>query len=308
MASDLRTYLARRLGDRCLSGRRSCTFELRRGRGNEAVFDPYNRRIKLYGIGPDEFARYGDMLAGTGADPGICSKVTVYALPGADPEWASRGFRNEGIIRGFFAGHVDAVLWALYIDPERGETPKKEEQDRIVRLAEGKVPAKATLPPGYASREAARGDAPEIARLLGNTFEDYPTPVDEATIERLVRTGSSRFRIVRGPDGKVAAVAAAEIDALRKSAEMTDCATADAHRGKGLMAYLLKELGREMADSLCITDIYSLCRADEPGINLVLGKLGYAYTGRLSNNCRMPNGWESMNIWCKTVKTGEVAV
>ena len=49
-----------------------------------------------------------------------------------------------------------------------------------------------------------------------------------------------------------------------------------------------------------IHDLYTLARADEVGMNCVFAKLGYAYTGRLVNNCRMPNGWESMNIWCKS--------
>jgi hypothetical protein len=35
-------------------------------------------------------------------------------------------------------------------------------------------------------------------------------------------------------------------------------------------------------------------------VNCAFAKLGYKYTGRLVNNCRMPTGWESMNVWCKT--------
>ena len=55
----------------------------------------------------------------------------------------------------------------------------------------------------------------------------------------------------------------------------------------------------DIADLYGITDLYTLARADEIGMNCVFRKLGYDFCGRLVNNCRMPNGWESMNVWCK---------
>lgn len=303
MGTDIRTFLAHRLGDRALRARRTYSFELPRQGGREAVFDPYNRRIKLYGVGPVEYeAGCAEMITGAGADPGVCSKVAVYALPGDDLEWEELGLAREGVIQGFFAGGVDAVIWAGYSDPKRARPSDKGEIERIIRAARKKAPANPAFPAGYACQVATAREAPEIGALLRETFEDYPTPVDDATVERLIKTGASRFRIVRAPDGKVAAVASAEIDGRRSSAEMTDCATAPAHRGKGLMAALLAELARDLTLSVGITDVYSLCRAGEPGINCVLGKLGYTYTGTLVNNCKMPDGWESMNVWCKALK------
>ena len=81
---------------------------------------------------------------------------------------------------------------------------------------------------------------------------------------------------------------------------MTDCATRPDQRGGGHMAYLLHRLAQDVRKERGITDLYTLARADEVGMNCVFGKLGYVYTGRLVNNCRMPNGWESMNVWCKS--------
>lgn len=302
MSTKLRTFLTHRCGERALRSRATYAFDLLSSRGREAVFDPYNRRIKLYGFGPDEFEdSCAEMMTGTGADQLLCSKVTVYALPGDDAEWEELGFCREGLIRGFFAGSVDAVLWAEYTDTERSNPARRDEHESIIKAAREKKPANPALPVGYACQVATERDAPEIAKLLGKTFKDYPSPTGEAAIAALIRSGSNRFRIIRDPEGKVAAAASAELDKKRASAEMTDCATAPEHRGKGLMASLLDELARDMPLSAGITDIYSLCRADEPGINCVLGKLGYRYTGTLVNNCRMPNGWESMNIWCKTL-------
>ena len=65
------------------------------------------------------------------------------------------------------------------------------------------------------------------------------------------------------------------------------------------MAYILRQLERALVADFGITDLYTIARADEVGMNCVFSKLGWVYTGRLVNNCRMPNGWESMNIWCR---------
>lgn len=302
MSTDLRTFLINRCGERALKARTTYAFDLLRSREREAVFDPYNRRIKLYGFGPDEFeGSCAEMMTGKGADPRLCSKVTVYALPGDDAEWEELGFCREGLIRGFFAGSVDAVLWAEYTDTERSMPARVDELESIIKTAREKKPVNPALPAGYSCQVAVERDAPEIAKLLGKTFKDYPSPTGVTAIAGLIRSGANHFRIIRDPEGVVVAAASAELDKKRASAEMTDCATAPEHRGKGLMASLLDELARDMPLSAGITDIYSLCRANEPGINFVLGKLGYRYTGTLVNNCRMPDGWESMNIWCKTL-------
>ena len=95
------------------------------------------------------------------------------------------------------------------------------------------------------------------------------------------------------------AAASAEIDHCNKNAEMTDCATRPSARGQGLMAYLLWMLENDLQELYNITDLYTIARADEVGMNCVFSKLGYIYDGRLVNNCRMPNGWESMNVWCR---------
>ncbi len=48
--------------------------------------------------------------------------------------------------------------------------------------------------------------------------------------------------------------------------------------------------------------LYSLSRAINPGINKVLSRLKYNYTGRLINNCDICGGYEDMNIWVKCLK------
>jgi hypothetical protein len=126
-------------------------------------------------------------------------------------------------------------------------------------------------------------------------FTDYPRPMTTADIARRLEHGESRWRVVRDQAGIVVAAACAELDLERASAELTDCATRSEFRGRGLMGFLARELTSELQPEF---RLYSLARAGEPGINCILRKLGFLFTGRLVNDCRMPTGWESVNVWC----------
>ncbi len=275
----------------------------------EAVFDPRNRRLKLYGLAPEDANALDPkaLIAGAGEDPTRFTKVTAYARPGSGDLWIQAGWREEGTIRGYFPDGADAVLWARYTDPARAEEPRADEHRRAVDVARSKEPATPRLPEGYRSEPARPGDAAEIAALMGSVFPDYPTSLAPDHLARLIESGSNRFRWVRDGSGRMAAVASAEIDRARLNAEMTDCATRPSERGRGLMVWILRALEQDLAREEGIIDLYTLARADEVGMNCAFAKLGYDYTGRLVNNCRMPNGWESMNVWCRTAKTADEA-
>jgi putative beta-lysine N-acetyltransferase len=182
-------------------------------------------------------------------------------------------------------------------------SPREAEHAATVDLARSKPRVEPELPDGYRYRRVEAGDARTVADLLRRTFPDYPSPLDDAHVHLLIAEGSSRFGLILAPDGSPAATASAEIDPVHRSAEMTDCATEPAHRGRGLMAVLLRRIEEEVLRATGIRDLYTLARADEVGMNCVFAKLGYEFTGRLVNNCRMPNGWESMNVWCRTART-----
>ncbi len=265
----------------------------------EAMLDPYNERIKLYELSARELTE-GTLLEERGTLPeDLASKITAYALPGATRQWGQLGFRKEAVIRGYFQDGHDAHLYASYTDPLREISPRDAEHDHGVQIAKSKARIEPNLAEGFECRIAAPEDAGEIANLMQQTFTDYPTPIESEVIREQIATHANRFRVVE-EDGQLAACASAEMDHDRRSAELTDCATRRDRRGLGLMAYLLNTLERDVACHYGITDLYTIARADEIGMNCVFSKLGYDYTGRLVNNCRMPNGWESMNVWCKS--------
>ena len=259
------------------------------------IIDPYNERIKLYDVRPTDLAKAEPTEL---AEP-IATKITVYAPPGDQTAWEGKGFQKEAVIRGFFEDK-DAHLWAAYTSEARESAPREELHQATVDLALSKsVIEQPPLLEGFSSEIATAADSAEIAALLELTFEDYPTPIEENIIAKQIQQEENLFRVIRDEQGELAAVASAELDHQRSSAEMTDCATHIPARGKGLMAYLLRHLERDVAERYDINDLYTIARADEVGMNCVFSKLGYEFEGRLINNCRMPNGWESMNVWCR---------
>lgn len=262
---------------------------------DQMVFDPYNERVKLYAVEPEELAVVTPEELGRD----VASKITVYALPGQDDLWRDIGYQKEAVIQGFFPGD-DAHLWATYTNEEREHAPRELIHARTVQLAQTKpLMESPSLLPGFHSQLATVADREPISQLLNQTFIDYPSSITPEVIGRQIEREENLFRTIRNPDGELAAVASAELDHLRGSAEMTDCATLPEMRGMGLMAYLLRALEQDVEERYDIHSLYTIARADEVGINCVFSKLGYEFEGRLINNCRMPNGWESMNVWCR---------
>ena len=205
------------------------------------------------------------------------------------------------MIRGFFSNHVNAEIWTYYLNPERAAEAGVDDHEQIVEsiLCGQKTDIMPDLPAGYRTMVARPVNASEIVSLLGEVFPEYPTPLKVPVIENSIRLEASHFRLVRDTAGRLVSVAAAELDRVRKTAEISDCATAPSHRGKNLITFLLSQLERDVMDIYGIEDLYALARSGEPAINKAFRKRGYDYFGRLINNCRMPGGWESMNIWCK---------
>lgn len=300
--SETRALLTARLGGGEIGGDETRRFSVSTPGGpRAAVLDPYNLRIKLYGLTADDLdaPEVKTLVDGLGEEPDLYTKLTVYALPGEDESWIKRLFLREGAILGYFPGHLHADLWARYADESRMDAPRDGDHDNIVVMAAAKDARIPSLPEGYTCRVAGRAEVFGLSDLLRRTFSDYPAPLDPETLSTAILGRANHFRCVFDETGDMVAAASAELDHDRSSAEMTDCATEPEHRGQGLMAYILWCLEKDVAEVYGITDVYTLARADEPGMNCVFSRLGYRYTGRLVNNCRMPNGWESMNVWCR---------
>jgi beta-lysine N6-acetyltransferase len=275
--------------------------------GVQALYDPHNRRLKIFDLRPEDVKASEELASCLAAEAAneLYSKIIIYARSHIEG-WQDFGLRQEAVIRGFFGNGDDAALWTKYTAPPRAYDPQASTHDKVLRIAQQKRPARPALPQGYTCAPANPADAAEIAALMSAVFPDYPTPLTAEHLTSGMAARTSHFRMVRDADGRLVACASAEIHHTRRSAELTDCATLAEERGKGLMSVILRGLERDLARDFGITDVYTIARAGEVGMNCSFAKLGYRYTGRLVNNCRMPEGWESMNVWCRNTN-GEAA-
>lgn len=260
--------------------------------------DRYNQRIRF--VGPERPSDFDHWLAWSGDALDGIGKIILYARDD-DRGWQRRGFVPEGTIDRYFADGRHAVVMSKFTDGARSVNVREREEDRIVALSRENSSRAlvVSFPAGFSCRVADVEDSEAISTLLQSTFEDYPDPIDRDTVARWIRDGERRFRVVEH-DGDLVACASADLDRANRSAELTDCATRPEMRGRGLMTAILRRLEIDCSEELGIADFYTLARAGEAGINIAFARLGYRYTGRLVNNCRMPDGWESMNAWCRS--------
>lgn len=285
----------------------------------ELVIDYYNRRIKVL-----NFTGLFEEISGTLealAEAEEIGKIIVYTPPekGHGPETC--GYAEEGVIRGYYAGK-DCHIFSSYPQNSRGISFHKEKEDQVIKncLRKGrgteKIPQKSRdsgkkgswkiqkekirLSEEYTLRPAVQADASTMATLYSQGFQFYPTPLHMESY--LLKTMDSNvLYLLVEKQGKIVSLASAEMDLETGSAEITDCLTLPSERGKGLIKELITSLENELSDRNFLIS-YTLCRASSPGINAAFASHGYAYTGRLVNNCRIETGFEDMNIWCKMLK------
>ncbi|AKB17284.1 Beta-lysine acetyltransferase [Methanosarcina sp. WWM596] len=248
-------------------------------------------------------------------------KIIVYTPPEKGHEVKNCGYVEEGIIRGYYP-EKDCRIFSSYLDKSRGISFNKEKEDQVIKnclrkgRGTGKHPHKSgnsrkkegwkkqkekiQLPEEYVLRFAVQADASSMATLYSQEFQFYPTPVHMESY--LLKTmDSDVLYLLVEKQGKIVSLASAEMDSETGSAEITDCLTVSSERGKGLIKELIVALEKELSNR-GFRSTYTLCRALSFGINTAFVSLGYAYTGRLVNNCRIGEGFEDMNIWCKMLK------
>lgn len=210
------------------------------------------------------------------------------------------GFSVEGSIEGFYRGE-DAYCVSYSLDPGRKVNAKREEEDSILYKCVNDI-SRFTVPSkqSYKVRRACKNDIPQMVKLFSAVFETYPSPVFSKEYLEKAMSMHVLYKVAE-EDGKIISIASAEADKINLNAEITDCATYPEHRGRGILQNLIYELENELKEKGFFT-AYSLSRAINPGINKALCKMGYKYSGRLTNNCHICGGYEDMNIWVKRLK------
>lgn len=211
------------------------------------------------------------------------------------------GFCIEGKIAGFFKGK-DAYCLSYFIDSKRKIAANSVEEDMLINQClkiHGKYIARGSNTLPYRIRTATQRDIGEIVALFSTVFSTYPTPVYDEDYLSQTMNGKILYKVAE-LEGKIIGIASADMDIENLNAEMTDCATYSEYRGKGVLSNIINELELELKNRNFIT-LYSLSRAINIGVNMVLCKHEYKYAGRLINNCNICGAFEDMNIWTKNI-------
>lgn len=210
------------------------------------------------------------------------------------------GFTEEGRIDGFFQGET-AYCVSFFTDPNRKIAHGWDMENKILgQCFAGARDSVHPLEDGATIRDADHRDIPQLIRMFKEIFKTYPSPVHSADYLRHIMENKTMFKVAE-IDGEIVSVASADMDVKNKNAEITDCATKPACRGKGLLTHIIARLEKSLEEK-GFHVLYSLSRATEPGINKALWKMGYEYTGRMVNNCHICGSFENMNVWVKPLK------
>ncbi|AQX54235.1 putative beta-lysine N-acetyltransferase [Priestia flexa] len=215
--------------------------------------------------------------------------------------WLQHGYRLEATIPSYFNGST-AYLMTFYESQERqvhNHYAKENNLLQKVQLLPLKCPE--TLLSPYKLRKAVKSDAKQLVTLYKTVFTIYPSPLHDLVYVQSMLEDGTPFFIVEYEE-KIVSAAAAEINTLYNNAELTDCATLPSHRSLGLMKHLMVEIERELKKKY-VYCVYTIARALSFGVNAAFHQLGYAYSGRLINNCLISTALENMNVWSKDLST-----
>ncbi len=261
-------------------------------------FDRYNRRLKVLDYAADDYAALTGRLRYLARENDF-DKTIVHAARSDWQQFLRQGYVLEGILPAYFAGE-DAYVMSRFGSAKRLEAPHLFEETAIVErlLARRDSPPAGALPSGYEMVLAGPEHIPSLVKLYRRVFRTYPSPLTHPDYVAQTMSRHVVYRAVLGPKGEIASAASADVAAKHASAELTDCATREKDRGKGLMYLLLARLEDDLRER-GIRTAYTLARAPSAAMNRVFHRLGFEYTGRLLNNCDIAGRFENMNLWVK---------
>lgn len=262
---------------------------------------PLSNRIYLMKLGDADPAAVAECLIQKAKDNGY-TKIFAKVPRRAVQALVDHGFSEEAAVPGFYHGEEDAVFLGLYLDPRRATAANAEEIEGNIKLALEKQksarPLEGDCP--LPMRVCVEDDAEAMSVVYKQVFPTYPFPIDQpAYLIETMRSHVAYFCCEL--DGKMIAIASAEMDEKGSNAEMTDFATLPESRGRGLAAHLLLRMEGEMRKR-AIKTAYTIARAVSPGMNIVFAKAGYAFGGTLINNTNISGQIESMNVWYKQLE------
>lgn len=270
----------------------------------EVAVDHYSDRLRCDHPDADDGEALGEALRDEAESRGA-GRVVVLASDELAEGLEAAGYVREAVMPGFYAGEADCAVMGFALDADREDLRDAAAVARVEQILEAKRGTRARGGDVDTLR-ATVGDAEDIAALIAETFDHYPTPSGHPGYIADAIAAGTPFRLVR-EGGDVIACASADLVPDAMTAELTDCATRPEHRGRGLMRAILLDLMGDL-EAMSYPTAFTLARAVEPGINVAFQRLGFTLRGRMVRSCRIGDGLEDMNVWSRHLAAPAVAL
>ncbi len=263
---------------------------------------PHNNRIYLLRLDPADGDRVLVWIEET-LEKERYTKVFAKVPAPSALAFLKAGFTVEAEIPGFYPDGTACFFLGKYTDPARqkydGSGISETLEISWQRAGAGHKP----LQEGCTIREASVSDAQSLAEIYASVFPTYPFPIDDPDyLTDAIVNGDVRFFILCDGD-EIVAASSAELDHYSKTVEMTDFATLPSARGAGAAGALLAHMEETVRrDGFHLA--YTICRGEEPPVNILFARGGYRFAGTLPNNTQIGGGFESMNVWYKPLTSG----
>jgi len=262
---------------------------------------PYNDRVYVMRTAAADLGDllpYLENLAGRRRYGKVIAKVPT-SCRAAFLDW---GAREEASLPGYY-GEQDAHFVARYFDPARAEEREPDTVERNLAIAREKAPEEPSSQGrgwDHEVSEAGPADVEEMGHVYQQVFPTYPFPIfDPAYLAQAMQNDVVFFMLRK--EGRIGALASAEMDVAAGAVEMTDFATLPELRGQGAAQSLLQAMEAAMRERGLGTT-FTIARAYSTGMNVTFAKCGYAFGGTLVNNTNIAGKIESMNVWSRPLR------
>lgn len=266
------------------------------GNGSLIQHGKHNDRIylmKMHRKDAETLPRILTELAQTEQYTKIFCKIPKWAAP----LFYSYGFILEASIPQFYNNEEDVFFVSKFLNSDRLLNIEKEKLNDLGQLLYIKRNGKPSATSHYTIRPLSIKDAGMIANIYDTTFATYPFPIQDADF-LIDAMQDDTFYFGAEFNGKIVAVASAEVDRKGGNAEMTDFATLKAHQGNRLASLILQSMEWEMKKQ-GITSLYTIARLNSIPMNKTFLRANYQYAGTLMKNTNIAGKIESMNILYK---------
>jgi len=269
-------------------------------KGSIIQHGPHNNRIYLMRLNTDDIHGLIAILDDMALESGY-GKIFAKISSPAWKAFKSADYIKEAVVPGFFKRETDGFFIAKYFSIGRKKVQNVEKLLRFVRQA-GEGSANKVHRRNRITRDVVSckpSDAEEMSVIYQKVFKSYPFPIQQPIyLKRIMKEGVLYFCI--RIEGRIAAIAAVEIDLVNKNAEMTDFATLPKWRGMGFAGMLLGHMDKKIR-KLGVKTAYTIARAESHGMNLVFKNSEYNYSGLLKNNSQICGTIQSMTVWYKHI-------